>query len=103
MEDGNILTGKTSADLLAKTYAKESDITMTTTQMKEARREQKETSSRATPQDSMKNSITLPELENALKHLKNKKSPGPDGITNEMLKHTCCSIQAVGHFLPKLV
>ena len=31
--------------------------------------------------------LTLQELDHALKKLKLKKSPGPDGITNEMLTH----------------
>ena len=31
--------------------------------------------------------LTLRELEEALKKMKQKKAPGPDGITNEMLKH----------------
>ena len=35
----------------------------------------------------MKQPLTLHELEIALRKLKTRKSPGPDGITNEMLKH----------------
>ena len=35
----------------------------------------------------MKQPLTLHELQVALKRLKTRKSPGPDGITNEMLKH----------------
>ena len=31
--------------------------------------------------------MTLRELEGALKRIKQKKAPEPDGITNEMLKH----------------
>ena len=31
--------------------------------------------------------LTLRELEEALKKIKQKKAPGPDGIKNEMLKH----------------
>ena len=31
--------------------------------------------------------LTLRELEEALKKMKQKKAPGSDGITNEMLKH----------------
>ena len=31
--------------------------------------------------------LTLRELEEVLKKMKEKKAPGPDGITNEMLKH----------------
>ena len=39
----------------------------------------------------MKQSITLHELKLAMKKLKTKKSPGPDGISNEMLKHLGCA------------
>lgn len=31
--------------------------------------------------------LTLSELQAALRQLNNKKSPGPDGVTNEMLTH----------------
>ena len=35
----------------------------------------------------MNKCLTLQELEEALKKMKQEKAPGPDGITNEMLKH----------------
>ena len=35
----------------------------------------------------MKKPLKLRELQTALEKLKTRKSPGPDGITNEMLKH----------------
>ena len=37
--------------------------------------------------DAMKTDITMSELKRTLRQLKNKKSPGPDGITDKMLKH----------------
>ena len=35
----------------------------------------------------MKNPFTHHELQSALRKLKTKKAPGPDGISNEMLAH----------------
>ena len=37
--------------------------------------------------DCMAESLTMQELQCALKKLKKKKSPGADGITNEMMMH----------------
>ena len=38
----------------------------------------------------MEKALTLSELHAALRQLKTKKSPGPDGITNEMIIHLGC-------------
>ena len=85
-EGGGILTGKQAADCFAKTYEKESDITVTTEQRRKARSDRRERA-KANSRESMTLPLTLQELDNALKKLKLKKSPGPDGITNEMLIH----------------
>ena len=85
-EGGGILTGKQAADCFAKTYAKESNIYVTTEQRRRARSEQRERA-KTNPRDSMTLPLTLQELNLAIKKLKLKKSPGPDGITNEMLIH----------------
>ena len=86
-EDGKLLTGKQTADHFARAYEKESNIHVSPSKRREARREQRERANQRTAPDPMKLPITLQELQTALRKLKKKKSPGPDGITNEMLTH----------------
>ena len=87
LDEGGILTGKQAADCFAKTYGKESDIKVSPEQRRKARCEQQERAKRESNDDSMMLPLTLQELNTALRKLKKKKSPGPDGITNEMLTH----------------
>ena len=86
-ENGNILTGKQAADTFASCYANESNIPVSTAKQREARREQRERLTKRTTVEPMKQPIKLAELQSALKKLKPRKSPGPDGISNEMLTH----------------
>ena len=85
-ENGEMLTGRRAANRLADNYANESTVPVSTTQQREARREQRERR-QDTDVKPMKQPLTLHELQTALRKLKTRKSPGPDGITNEMLKH----------------
>ena len=84
-ENGNMRTGARAGDLFANSYAKESNIEVERTQEKEARLEQKQRIQGENPPECMTKEITATELQQALRQLKKKKSPGPDGITNEML------------------
>ena len=86
-ENGELLTGRRAANRFADNYANESNIPVTPLQQREARREQRERPHQTTNVRPMKQPFTLHELQTALRKLKTKKSPGPDGITNEMLKH----------------
>ena len=86
-ENGELLTGRQAANRFADNYAKESSVPVSPQQQREARREQRERQSKDTNVTPMKQPLTLHEQEVALKKLKTRKSPGPDGITNEMLKH----------------
>ena len=86
-ENGEMLTGKRAANRFADNYAHESNVPVSPLQRREARREQRERPQQATDEKSMKQPLTLHELQTALGKLKTRKSPGPDGITNEMLKH----------------
>nr|KAG5706601.1 hypothetical protein BaRGS_005671 [Batillaria attramentaria] len=86
-EDGQLLTGKQTADHFARAYEKESDIQVSSLKLRKARREQRDRATQLTPHDPMKIPITLQELRAALRRLKKKKSPGPDNISNEMLLH----------------
>ena len=83
-ENGELLTGKQTADHFARAYAKESDLTVEPAKQREARREQKERRTQDTTPGPMSNQFTLQELRAALRKLKKRKSPGPDGISNEI-------------------
>lgn len=85
-KDGKILTGKTAANTFAEAYAQESNTTIPRQLEKEVRVEEKERTT-TDAHDSMEKDITMEELKRAIRQLKKKKSPGPDGITNEMLQH----------------
>ena len=85
-ENNKILMGKIAADTFAKAYAEESNTTVPRQLKKEMRQEERERRKTAAP-DAMKEDLTMAELKKAIKQLKKKKSPGPDGVTNEMLQH----------------
>ena len=84
------VTGKAAANVLARVFEEESTASPSADRVKDVR-----TQTRAVLQNSatagfdpcMTECLTLWELEEALKKIKQKKAPGPDGITNEMLKH----------------
>ena len=86
-EDGELFTGRRAANRFADNYAKESNVPVSPHQQREARREQRERLPKDTSVTTMKQPLTLHELDIALRKLKTRKSPGPDGITNEMLKY----------------
>ena len=84
------VTGKAAANVLARVFEEESTVSPSADSVKDVR-----TQTRAVLQNTatagfdpcMTECLTLRELEEALKKMKKKKAPGPDGITNEMLKH----------------
>ena len=84
------VTGKAAANVLARVFEKESTASPSADRVKDVR-----TQTRAVPQNTasagidlrMTECLTLRELEVALKKTKQKRAPGPVGITNEMLKH----------------
>ena len=75
----SMVYGKQAADILACTYKETSNITA------EVRREQRNIKIPDDLPDLMDATISLEELNYAMKKLKQMKSPGPDGITNEMI------------------
>ena len=84
------MTGKEAANRFADNYENVSNITISRGQQKEARREERERRKHISEEEAMELDLTLNELQAAIKQLKAKKSPGPDGITNEMLIHLGC-------------
>ena len=85
--DGEMQMNKRAANTFAKAYAKESNTTVPRERQKEVRQEEKEGRNHKNIHEAMKKDITKEELKTAISRLKKKKSPGPDGITNEMLQH----------------
>ena len=77
--------GKQAADMFANTYKEASDITVLPYQQAEVRKEQRNIKEPVDSPDLMDSTISMEELNYAIKKLKRRKSPGPDGITNEML------------------
>ena len=87
-EDGSLHTGRRAANHLAETFRDDS-----TTKVPPQRREEvaqqllSHYRQQTTAPQSMTSEFTLAELEDAIKRLRNKKAPGKDGVTNEMIKH----------------
>ena len=111
-ENSKLLTGKQAADKFAENYANESKIPISASKQREARGEIREKTANRTVVKPMQRPIRLGELQRALKKLRPKTSPGPDGITNEMLIHlgsaaVCKLLQIYNHsweqgVLPKI-
>ena len=85
-----------------KSYANESKIPISASKQREARREIREKTANRTAVKPMQQPLQLGEPQRALKKLKPRKSPGLDGITNEMLIHlgsavVCKLLQIYNH------
>ena len=85
LQGETMVYGKQAADMFANTYTETSDIRVLPHQQAEVRKEQRNIKESADLPDLMDSTISIEELNYAIKKLKRKKSPGPDGITNEML------------------
>ena len=101
-ENSKLLTGKQAADKFAENYANESKIPVSASKQREARREIRERTANRTAVKPMQQLLRLGELQRALKKLRPRRSPGPDGITNEMLIHlgsaaVCKLLQIYNH------
>ena len=87
-QDGEILTEKRAANKFGKSYEEVCNINVPTKRRNDVRVEEAETLSKDKDiPEIMTQKITLSELQKAIRKLKKKKAPGPDGITNEMLMH----------------
>ncbi|GFS01004.1 LINE-1 retrotransposable element ORF2 protein [Elysia marginata] len=83
--NGVAKSGKRAADVLAKQY--KSISTIDTNRAQEVKEKMKEIKKPASHIDVMEERITPQELRKNIKGLKKKKSPGPDGILTDMIKH----------------
>ena len=86
-KDGSILTGKKAADHLASSFADDNNIKVSPEQVQNIRETLRDETRNCNIPSCMQTPITPSELEMALSKLKMKKSPGTDGVTNEMIKN----------------
>ena len=85
-ENDQLYTGKRAASLLAETFRENSHLDVTREKTAEVRRNKKNELRKLTPSTAMTAEFTIQELNHAIGKLKNKKAPGKDNITNEMVK-----------------
>ena len=87
-QDGGIMTERRAANLFAKSYEEVCDVKVPTERRNDVREEAAEIlDSEESIPEIMTQKLSMGELQKAIRKLKKKKSPGPDGITNEMLMH----------------
>ena len=87
-ENSKLLTGKQAADKFAENYVIESEIPVSASKQREARREIRERTANRAAVKPMQQLLRLGERQRALRP---RRLPGPDGITNEMLIHLGCA------------
>jgi hypothetical protein len=88
VEGGKTHTGKQAADHLANNFARDCNINVSSYQQHSVRDQQPDDNEQDLAETALMNSpILQSELDLAISKLKNKKSPGPDGVTNEMIKN----------------
>ena len=86
-ENGNLLSGQKAADHFINIYEDISNLEVPPERRASVQRAQNEMQEDEAQEEVMTSAFTAKELEEALQRLKLKKSPGPDGITNEMILH----------------
>ncbi|PVD27012.1 hypothetical protein C0Q70_12162 [Pomacea canaliculata] len=82
-----MLTGKKAANAVIDSYEEVSNITVPEEKKQQVHEERREFSQRQHQEDYMNKPFNMREFEEAVKTLSQKKSPGPDKVTNEMLQH----------------
>ena len=82
-----LLTGNKAANQFVDNFERVSDLNIPTERKREVHAAQKQYRDMKPDDDVMTENFTEKELEEAIKCLKKEKSPGPDGITNEILQH----------------
>ena len=85
--DQETMTGKSAANCFIDSYEQVSNIMTPNNRKQQAHDEIKNHQTDQDPPNYMNCPFNTKEFEEALKTLKDKKSPGPDKITNEMLEH----------------
>ena len=85
LQDREMVHGKQAANIFADTYKEASNIPVELHKQKYVRTEQRKITESDDVSTVMNSPLSYEELTSALSNLKLKKSPGPDGITNEMI------------------
>ena len=81
-----LLTEKKAANEFARFYKQESNLTIPLDKVQKTKTAVKDHQQTNQPEACMKEDLKMGELEAAIQKLKPKKAPGPDGVTNDMLK-----------------
>ena len=71
---------------MAEFYQQESKVKLPRERTRQVRQPLKQEQNRPSTNKCMNEAITLKEVEAAIGQLKSKKAPGPDGVTNDMIK-----------------
>ena len=82
-----LLTKRKAANEFAKFYKKESILMIPQAKVKNTKEAIKSQLKNCQPEPCMKEELNIRELEAAIRKLKTRKAPGPDGVSNDMLKH----------------
>ena len=86
-ENDQIYTGKKAATLLAENFKQDSILNPTRDKTAKVRKNIKQELREQTTNPTMTDLFSTSELTDSIRRLKNKKYPGKDGITNEMIGH----------------
>ena len=84
-EENQHYSGKLAANILATNFSQNSSLNIPREQVADMRNETRHERRKAAGSPSMSQPFSTHELKDAIRKLKNKKSPGKDGITNEMI------------------
>ena len=83
-----LLTDKKAANEFAQLYRRESTVPLTPKKVGDVKKKLKqEEKQENVPSPCLNSTLTISELNSAIRNLKPKKAPGPGGVSNDMLKH----------------
>ena len=83
-----LLTDKRAANEFAQLYRRESTLPLTPKKVGDMKEKLKqEEKQENVPSPCLNSTLKISELNSAIRNLKPKKAPGPDGVSNDMLKH----------------
>ena len=84
--EGEHIVQKEAANCLAKLYQKEGNVKLPRERTCQVREQLAQLQKQPTSHNCMSQPITMKEIEAAIRQLKCKKAPGPDGVTNDVIK-----------------